>query len=578
VFFELYLPQSDPDAAARASGLATARSTYTYSYAWPPEVAVAAAVPRSDTYSARYIAAMLPSAWDLFKNTLGMAELVADREPLRKLFESEAVRVPTLGAADTGSWFLRIANDISRFVTSKDPVSIESYGKLYASLTAPKAWESWRDDRTFCWQRLAGVNPMSLVRIAAVPPHVAISEVEFGRALPKDTLAAAAAEGRLFALDYSALAGAPPGTTNGRKKYLPAPYAVFAASGGALVPIAIQIGQEPGSFVATPADGEGWSVAKLAVQVADANYHETFVHLGRTHMVMEAVTLALFRQLSERHPLNHLLTPHCEYTLAINNSAATDLIAPGGAVDSAFAAPIEVSAALVKKALDGFRLLDSVPTVDLAARGVDDASILADFPYRDDALPVFRATRSFVAAYVANYYPTDAHVAGDVELAAFVDELGSAEGGRLQGIPRPETVPALVDLVSAIIWIGSAQHAAVNFTQYPYMGVVPNMVGAMWGTWPPTAPPDANTMLGLLPPYNMALLQVHTVFQLSAIRVNRLGDYPMGHFVAKADRAAASAFAAELAEVEAAIAARDQSRWISYPHLLPSNIPASIHI
>lgn len=575
---EPHLPRTDPEPRLRAVQLEQARATYRYSYQWPPGVAVAAEVPRSDTYSLGYIAELLPSAWEIFKNTLAMVEVVREHEGLRLLFEREVKRIPTLEASSVGDWYLRVATDISSYVAQRAPESIAGYGELYRGIEKPQVWSSWEDDRTFVWQRVAGVNPMPLERVRAIPGNVAIGERERARTIPTGSLAAALAEGRLFACDYAVLDGAPTGSTNGIAKHLPAPYALFEAVGGTLQPIAIQIGQAPGSVVATPADAHPWRVAKLAVQVADANHHETFSHLGRTHLVMEAVTLAMRRQLSERHPLHRLLVPHVEFTLPINHSAATNLIAPGGAVDKAFAGTIEASAALVRRGIESFDLRHAAPPVDLASRGLDDSDVLREHPYRDDAVLVFGAIHRFVERYVRLYYAADADVAADVELAAFVTELGAEDGGRIRGATVPGTVDELITLVANVVWLATGQHAAVNFPQYPYMGVVPNMSGAMWGEWPPKDPGNEATLLSQLPPYDVALLALHTVYQLSSVRVNHLGKYGIAHFLDPRARAAVSALQSDLADVEAVIAAREPSRHLPYPHLLPSRIPNSIHI
>ncbi len=577
--FEPHLPQNDSDVEARETQLGTARETYRYSYAWPPGVAVAAEVPESDTYSAMYIAALLPSAWEIFKNTVSIVELVAEHGSLQEFFAQEGRRVPKLDAGSIGSWYMRVANDLSRYVASEVPVTVDAYNNLYGAMQAPGVVTSWDLDRTFAWQRIGGVNPMTLTRITKMPSHVAIGEKEYTRAIGGgDSLAAALAEGRLFGCDYTMLHGAVCGTTFGRPKWLPAPYAVFASVKGALEPVAIQIGATPDTAVAARGDGNAWRVAKLALQVADANHHETVVHLGRTHMVMEAVTLAMRRNLAERHPLHKLVAPHCDYTLPINNSAATNLIAKDGAIDCAFGGTIETSASFVKQGLDSFDLRGAAVPTELARRGVDDGGILAEYPYRDDALPVFAAIRRFVEAYVRIYYASDADVGADRELQAFKDELGSESGGRLRGVGKLETIADVVELVSTIVWIASGQHAAVNFTQYPYMGVVPNMVGAMWSEWPPKDLTHDQTFAALLPPYNLALLQLHTVYQLSSVRVNHLGRYGLAHFLDLRVHEHASAFKSELEDVEKVLRERDASRYLPYPHLYPSNIPQSIHI
>jgi arachidonate 15-lipoxygenase len=577
--FEPHLPETDPERSVREMQLAQARETYGYSYTWPPGIAVAASAPPADEYSALYVAALLPSAWEIFKNTLSVVELVAEAGSLERFFAEEAHRVPKLHPGAIGAWYMRVANDLSRYVATEVPQSVEHYSKLYGAMQAPGVVEKWDLDRTFSWQRIAGVNPMTLTRITSLPPTIAIGEKEYARAIGgNDSLAAARAEGRLFACDYTLLEGAKCGTTFGRPKWLPAPYAVFAAVDGKLLPVAIQIASAKGSPVAVPGDGNAWRIAKLAVQVADANHHETVVHLGRTHMVMEAVTLALHRQIAERHPLFKLIGPHCDFTLPINNSAATSLVAKDGAIDYAFGGTIEASVALVKQGLESFDLQKSGVPTELRARGVDDTDVLAEHPYRDDALPVFAAIRRFVDGYVRIYYAADADVLGDRELRGFVDELGAENGGRLRKLEPVETIEQLVGLVSNILWIASGQHAAVNFTQYPYMGVVPNMVGAMWSEWPPKDLAHDDTFASLLPPYNLALLQLHTVYQLSSVRVNHLGHYGLAHFLDSRVHAPLSAFQGELADIEKVLEERDPRRYLSYPHLFPSNIPQSIHI
>jgi arachidonate 15-lipoxygenase len=575
---ESLLPGHETSPEERAAQLATARDTYRYSYAWPPEVAVAATVPEADSYSALYIAALLPSAWDIFKNTIGLVDLVGEKDGLVAFFEQEGHRIPKLASGAIGDWYLRVANDLSRYVASTTPTSVESYGALYPGLGPPSVSEKWQHDRTFAWQRIGGVNPVPIARVKEMRDGITIGDAEFARVGGRGSIAGAMAEGRVFACDYTFLEGAKTGNTFGRAKWLPAPYATFFAQDGVLMPLAIQLGKATGSRVVTPSDGQLWTIAKLAVQIADANHHETIAHLGRTHLVMEAVALACKRQLAERHPLHRLLWPHCEYTLPINNSAATNLIAAGGAIDCAFGGTIEVSASLVKVGMDGFDLSRSGVPTDLAARGLDDRDILPEHPYRDDALPVFAAIRRFVDAYLHIAYPSDDDVANDHELAAFVAELGASDGGRIKGVVRPMDIESLADFVTNVIWIASGQHAAVNFPQYPFMGYVPNMAGAFWSEWPPPNLDDPNLYATLLPPYNIAVLQMHTVYQLSSLRINHLGRYGLTTFLDGRVRDAISTFQKELEEIEKATKERDAGRYMSYPHLFPSNIPQSIHI
>jgi hypothetical protein len=70
------------------------------------------------------------------------------------------------------------------------------------------------------------------------------------------------------------------------------------------MPVGIQETQAGDARVVDPSQPAEWILAKTAVQVADLVWHEARAHLGLTHLVMEGVTLATQRQLSERHPLH----------------------------------------------------------------------------------------------------------------------------------------------------------------------------------------------------------------------------------------------------------------------------------
>lgn len=573
------LPSDDPTPENRSLALGRSRDVYRYSYKWPQEVAVAEEVPKPDQYSAAYIAQSLVVIADIFRNVLPCGDLFTSPERVHEFLAGELEKLKELGPGEVKGRFLAAQTEVAANMTSRQPASLQDYGRFYNTIHAPPAWSHWDEDRCFAWQRLAGVNPMMIRRVASLPDHVAIGEREFSRAAGKGTLAAALAEGRVFACDYTLLAQAPCGTTNGRRKWQPAPYSVFVSVDGTLRPVAIQCGAARESPVFAPGDGDAWRLARLAAQTADASFHEVVYHLGRTHMVMEAVAMAMHRQLAPSHPLHVLLTPHVEFTLAINNSAATSLIAPGGAIDLIFGPKIEWTAALVRTGVDGLSLPDGSPGADVAARGLDDPHVLPEYPYRDDAKLVWGAIRRFVEAYVRRYYASDAAVAGDAELAGWVREMGSQEGGRLKGLHAVETVEALVNLVAVVIWTGSAQHAAVNFPQFPYMSPIPNLLGAFWAEWPvPGAASDEATHLSVMPPYNMAFIQHATTYQLCALRMNRLGHYPLLHFRDKEVRGHVDRFNADLKDVEKAIAERDRHRYLPYPFLLPSAIPASIHI
>ncbi|MCB9663243.1 MAG: lipoxygenase [Alphaproteobacteria bacterium] len=579
------LPQDDPDPGGRAAGLEVQQDTYRFVHDWPAGVATASWLPEADDYSSGYIAKSVPiyariaanyAAVALRYGTGGRLELLEDLsrsvEKDSRLFKSMHLK--------------GMATPKEVFGTTR-PRTWRDYADIFQVFAKPAVVPRVDDDATLgdamAWQRVAGCNPTVLARCDALPSHFPVTEADYTRAMGEgDSLEAARAEGRLYLADYGVLDGVVCGVTNGLQKYLAAPLALYAVdrSDGRLRSVCIQNGQDPTAYPrVTPADGWAWRMATQCVQVADANHHEGSAHLGRTHMVMEAVAVAMKRQLASTHPLTPLLTAHTETTLAINASAKTSLIAPGGTVDTTFAAKIRVFGDIVRGAVQSWPLDRATPRQDLEARGLLDVEALPVHPYREDALPVWDALAAFLGEYVALYYTADTAVQADGELQAFVRDLAAPDAGRLPGVPEVQTRAQLAQLLTILVFTATAQHSAVNFTQYPYMGYVPNMGGALYAP-PPTGASAASeeAYLALMAPMGVALDSISMVYLLSEVRDSTLGEYGPTRFQDLRVLPLVKRFQAALRDVEQATAARDASRWLPYPYLRPSQILQSISI
>ena len=175
-------------------------------------------------------------------------------------------------------------------------------------------------------------------------------------------------------------------------------------------------------------------MAKTIVQIADANMHEASTHLARTHLMLEPFVIATERQLAWNHPVGLLLRPHFEGTLFINDLAQSFLIAPGGPVDELLVGTLDATRELAARALADYSLnhaaLPAALPAALHARGVDDASVLPHYPYRDDALLYWRVIKRWVHDYVRTYYRSSREVVEDTELAKWCRELGHAGARR----------------------------------------------------------------------------------------------------------------------------------------------------
>jgi arachidonate 15-lipoxygenase len=520
--------------------------------------------------------------------------------PVAGLLDKIVVNVKQVFASEKISFeglLAQFKEVVDQFETEQSQgLALDEYTALFQTLPLPAVAHLLFDDASFARYRVAGPNPMLIKGIKSLPVNFPLTPAQFQSVMgADDSISAAASEHRLYLLDYAELVflAEQPGVTDGLNKYVFAPIALFALAKGSttLQPVAIQCGQDPARnplfFPAKTGSGKGWGwqMAKLVVQIAECNYHELFVHLARTHLMMEAFAVATHRHLASTHPLNILLVPHCIGTLFINNAAAAHLISPGSPIDHFFGAPIERSQKAAGTDRLQFDFYANMLPRDLKARAVDNPKWLPDYPYRDDALLLWGAIENWARNYVEVYYADEAAVLGDTELNAWAQALILA--GKVKGFTAITSRAQLVSVLTMIIFTASAQHAAVNFPQRPFMTYAPELTGAGWQNAP--AKQDRNTeqqWLNMLPPIDFALEQLNILTLLGSVHYRALGDYRSNHFpylewfedsaITKANGPLVQ-FQTDLTKLQSVITARNRKR-ISYEFLLPSNIPNSINI
>jgi arachidonate 15-lipoxygenase len=454
-------------------------------------------------------------------------------------------------------------------------------------------------DQEFARQRLAGPNPMVLERMT---DQALMTTWRSQVALPDQP-------DRLFTLDYSTLALPPSDMQSGR--YVGTPQTLFHQGDQGLAPLLIQL--IPGGKVFTPTDGDAWMKAKLFVQVADVTHHELLAHLCYTHLAMEAFAMATPRQLPINHPLYRLLRPHFRFLLAINTRGNAILLGEGAAIDNLMAPTRPAAFAIMNQAYRQRPFGDYSLPRDIERRGLAQ---LPEFPYRDDAQLLWDAVARYASTYLHRYYPSDQAVQQDDYLQNWAAELGMPLSSRskdefadapdwlpaaivaevgmdVEELPDYPRVPAfpnaanpgqittvaqLIDVATQLIFTCSAQHAAVNFSQFDYFGYVPN--GPMAAYTQPDI--ETTTVADLLPPSNKEVAQMELTFALSGIVWSRMGSNEIIHFSEAGDLQVLEQFQADLLTIEQQISDRNRHRYattgIDYPYLLPSRIPNSINI
>jgi hypothetical protein len=467
----------------------------------------------------------------------------------------------------------------------KKATTIAHYDAFYALRPKPNVAGVWKDDAEFARQRLDGVNPLTIRRVTAPPDNFPVTDAGLRGVLPDGvTLAQLGAEQRLYLCDYQLLADVP--TVLGR--YLTAPMALFWVDDQRrLMPLAIQLGQRPSSTtpIFTPADDRWlWLTARMHLQSAEAAYHETVIHLLRTHLIMETIWVATVRSLPPQHPIHELLQPHFEGTIKINDSARRVMLAPGGPFDVSISVGCEGAYWLIHQAYKALSFADLHPIDDLVARGVDDHHALPGYHYRDDVELLWHAIGTFVRDVLADFYlDADGSFVHDAELDAWVHELSDAECGNIVGLPlkdgRIATFDDLVRIVQQVLFSTSCEHSAVNNGQYDIFGYLPNCPGALFLPAPSSHEQSSEAeYCYALPPTKSVADQLTLVHLLSMPTVNRIGDYPTNFFQGHLRvRYAIDRFRGHLDQVSFAIDARNASLRMPYTYLDPSQIARSIN-
>ncbi|WP_414566376.1 MULTISPECIES: lipoxygenase family protein [unclassified Anabaena] len=492
-----------------------------------------------------------------------------------------------------------VANQQAFFQNPQSFLRLDDYASVFPVLPVPEIAKTFRNDATFAQQRLSGPNPMELTNVLALnyplTQKLGITDEIFQTVLRSlhrgrhisETIHSATQKGRLFVTDYDLLAS--DNITAKPNQYLTAPIALYygdrVRGNWQLIPIAIQLGQIPGvSLLCTPLDGVDWTLAKIITQMADFYVHELVRHLGQTHLVLEPIALASVRELAARHPVNVLLKPHFEFTMAINAVGDQVLINPGGFVEIILGGTLESSRNLANQGVaDIFHNFSSFALPNnLRQRGVDERSGLREFPYRDDGLLIWKALEDYVSQYIGIYYRSNRDVREDFELQNWLQTLRkpiSEQGFGVVSLPSQLTTrDQLIDLLTQIIFTAGPQHSAIAWIQYQYMAFMPNMPGAIYQPIPTIKGiiQDENSLTSFLPGVAATFTQVNLIAGIGTKRDPKaFTDFGENSFQDHRAIAVLRSLQNRLQGLERLIEQRNKRRQECYPGFLPSRMANS---
>lgn len=474
------------------------------------------------------------------------------------------------------------------FETLADIQSIYTEGS--SLFYRPRGADGWNNDAYFGLQRVAGLNH-SLIRLVTtvLPFNFPVTDSMVKPLLEGLTLQKAIDAKRLFICDLKIMEelSVKEGLT------MCAPIALFFLNqSDELKPIAIQLFQTPSRSnpIFTPTDSFlTWTLAKMWFNNADAGYHQALTHLGMTHILMEGVTVATHRNLSQSHPVFRLLAPHFMFLIAINSRALNFLVNPGGYIDNNMTYGVKGLFELVTRRFKTWRMdIDGWLPTDLKERGLDDLNILSCYHFRNDALLVHSAIKKYVTAYVNLYYTSDSLLHGDEEIQNWASELvkerNKSEGGvGILGVPGGGKLThndQLIKILTCIIYTCSVSHAASNFPQYDEYGFPANYPALLRGTPPSkkTAITTEKDILASLPDKHTTLESMLITKILSTKGTKSLGDFEVQYIFDPAALDVVQTFRKDLKAISATIKSQNRKRSPRYDYLDPEFIPNSISI
>lgn len=210
----------------------------------------------------------------------------------------------------------------------------------------------------------------------------------------------------------------------------------------ALTPIAVTVaGQGSGTQTYVPEAGnDTWLYALQAAKTSVTVWGTWLGHVYHWHLVSGAMQQAMFLHLDSKSALYQLVAPRSKYLNAFDTVLLLRWqIAPPTSLTSSFQF-LSLCDTFAKDRL----FHDDDPYVTLDRLGLKQADFTVNSPWDQyplvgHLLKLWDATAAYVDAFMKESYPTDASVADDKALQAWIAEATNQSAGNIRGLPNPMT-------------------------------------------------------------------------------------------------------------------------------------------
>ncbi len=378
-------------------------------------------------------------------------------------------------------------------------------GRWSRALTDPDA-----ATREF-WPTIArygiAVNIVGPQRVAGA----AVGELRrtFGSAWTRPVQAAADA-GELYVFDMRRFAALAPQTTPDGPRFTPSTVTLLRRHrrSGDLRPVAVLVAGQRGAgrqlYTRERATDGAWLYALQAAKTSITVFGIWLGHVYQWHLVTAAMQMTMHNTLPSGHPVSQMLAPQAKYLISFDQAllAQWTSIAPPTSLTTA-----DQFLALCNAFADGRQFFEDDPqaTLDrmgLRERDFTDREPWDRFPVARKMLAIYGLVERYVRACVRASYATDAAVAGDQALQAWMAASSAPDGGNVQGLPALTSRAALVRVLTSLLNRVTIHGASrLNSTPNPALSFVGNFPHCLQRTDipGPRTEIDTPTLLSYLP-------------------------------------------------------------------------------
>ena len=216
---------------------------------------------------------------------------------------------------------------------------------------------------------------------------------------------------------------------------------------------------------------------------------------------------------------------------------------------------------------------------DLAQRQVEG---LSNYPYMEDGLLIWQALHEYMQGCIKVYYQSDEALLNDSYIQAWLEQLHQLLPH--SDLPqRFDSIEVLVLWITGMVFNGAAMHASMNGQMFNHLAFVPGSLHLMQGPFPTQK--DTLTyqaLIEMLPDAICTEITIDTMAFLGNRYIDGVIDTDestlMDFELRSSNQQMRQCYVQlqrQLADIEAQITRRNQSRQTPYEVLMPSKITAS---